>query len=197
VLVSDHPLFTVVIPTIGRPSLARTLASIDRRYADVLVVADAHEMEQRDSLKLQHLCEDFEVGCLYFDAGVHDTGSPQLHLGFLRAQGAWVLNVGDDDVYEPGAFEMMAEIIARQAEPTPLMFKTEMHANGRRGNLEPVVLWEEQTIRRGSVTGQGFVCPNDPRRMGRWVNDWTFIRETVALHGDRIEWRPELTVRCY
>lgn len=194
----SRPLFTVVIPTIGRPTLARTLESIraQSRYSDaeIIIVADTHGPLQSD---VRPLLTDDRIRYWEWDAGQHDTGSPQLHLGFGLAEGIYVLNFGDDDVYEPHAFKMIAAIIAEQQHHTPLMFKVELHPNDQRGNRGPVVLWQDRAIERFGVTGQSFVCPNDPRRMGRWVDDITFMRETVALHGGRIEWREELIARCY
>lgn len=193
-------LFTCVIPSLGRATLTGTLDSIRSQPlgmdVEVILVADTHEY--RPEVSVAEVAQIFGARYYEFDAGHHDTGSPQLDLGYRAATGLFVLAPGDDDIYVDGAFEMMADIIERQAEPIPLMFKTEMHPNPRRGDMtEPAVLWAEQRIERFNVTGQGFVCPNDPRRMGRWVDDVTFIRETVALHGGRIEWRPELIARCY
>lgn len=198
----SRPLFTVVIPTIGRPTLARTLDSIDLRMCEIIVVADTHGPLQND---VRAWCSAFRdrwlpmnprVSYLELDAGQHDTGSPQLHMGFHRASGHFILNCGDDDVYEPDAFSLLVETVSAYGD-WPLIFKAELHPAPHRGNREPVVLWDRQEIAEGHVTGQGFVCPNDPQRMGRWVNDWTFMRETVALHGGRVEWREELIARCY
>lgn len=194
----SRPLFTVVIPTIGRPSLRATLLSIrgqaSAAVAEIIVVMDTHGgLPEGAAESVSLACQEFGFWPLSFDAGSHDTGSPQLHMGFMRAQGYYILNCGDDDVYEPGAFEAI-----RAAETgIPMMFRVELLPNAQRGNREPVVLWQERRIERFNVTGQSFVCPNDPRRMGRWVDDVTFIRETVALHGGRVEWREELIARCY
>ena len=195
------PMFTVVIPTIGRPTLARTIASIrSQSYcanAEIIVVADVHGMEPKTLGMIRDVGLEYGASAVTFDAGAHDTGSPQLHLGYMHARGDWALNVGDDDVYEPGAFEAMAAVISQQPERMPLMCKVLLFPNDQRGNHRPVTLWEERSIERFKVTGQSFVCPNDPRRMGRWVDDVTFMRETVALWGGRVEWRDELIARCY
>lgn len=196
-----RPMFTVVIPTIGRETLGRTVESIrSQSYcanAEIIVVMDTHGgLPEEVEESVRSTCKASGFWPLSLDAGAHDIGSPQLHMGFQRAHGVYVLNCGDDDVYEPGAFQAMASAIERQDVYHPLMFKVELHPAPHRGNREPVVLWDRQEIAEGRVTGQGFVCPNDPQRMGRWVNDWTFMRETVALHGGRIEWREELIARC-
>lgn len=187
-----RPLFTVVIPTIGRETLARTLASIDFDVCEVVVVADTHGELQSDP---RPLLTNNRIRYREWDAGQHDTGSPQLHLGYALARGFFVLNCGDDDVFQPRAFDCIAAVM--DSDPRPLMFKVELHPNEKRGNREPVWLWSEKSIERFKVTGQSFVCPNFPQRFGRWVDDVTFMRETVALWGGRIEWREELIARCY
>lgn len=194
----SRPLFTVVIPTIGRPSLDRTLESINRDLADVLIVADTHEMTTETLANLGACAGFYGVPLLEHDAGRHDTGNAQIGWAFPQAKGRWLLNVGDDDVYEPGAFETMARAIEEQdGPPHPLMFKVELHPNAVRMDSAPVVLWSERRIKRFVVTGQSFVCPNDPERFGDWETDWRFMQGTVANYGGLVDWRDELTVRCY
>jgi hypothetical protein len=77
------------------------------------------------------------------------------------------------------------------------MFKVMLFPNEQRGNHLPVTLWQDRSIERFGVTGQSFVAWNKPGRLGRWVDDVTFMRETVALHGGRVAWREELIARCY
>jgi glycosyltransferase involved in cell wall biosynthesis len=193
-----RPLFSVVIPTVGRPTLPLTLASIDRHYAEIIVVADTHGPLQTD---VGRTAGQYGARYLEVDAGAHDTGSPQLHVGFALAEGQYILNCGDDDVYEPEVFDLLAEIVRDKPEPWPrhgpVMFKVVMHPNGARGNHAPVTLWERPAIERFNVTGQSFVCPNVPGKVGRWVDDVTLMRETVALWDGRCEWREEVIAQCY
>lgn len=189
-----RPLLTVVIPTIGRDSLPRTLASIPSDV-ETIVVADTHEM---DVDTLANVRAYTGGRCLELDAGRHDRGDSQIAYGFSVARGLWLLNCGDDDVYEPGAFNVMSRAIADQAGPQhPLMFKAEMHPNNVRLDRAPVVLWSHREIKRFKVTGQSFVCPNDPERLGVWETDWHFMATTVANFGGMVDWREELIARCY
>ena len=192
----SRPLFSVVIPTVGRPTLPQTLASIDRDYAEIIVVADTHGRLQSN---VGRTAGQYGARYLEVDAGAHDTGSPQLHVGFALAEGHYILNCGDDDVYEPEAFDLLTDAVRRQAVGghRPLMFRVVMHPNGARGNRVPVTLWEKPAIERFNVTGQSFVCPNVPGKVGRWVDDVTLMRETVALWGGRCEWREEVIAQCY
>lgn len=195
-------LFTVVIPTIGRESLPKTLASINRDYAEIIVVADTFEMGKHDANWIKLQAQEYDADFLAVDAGYHDTGSPQLQAGYAAAGGAWVMNSGDDDLYEPFAFETMARAIESLAEPVPLMFRTALHPtwpDQRRGNREIVVLWKDPVIRDKNITGQCFVIPNDQSRIGSWSIhvDFGFITDTVRLWDGRLEWRTELISQCY
>lgn len=189
-------MFSVVIPTLGRRTLERTLASIPDDV-ERIVVFDSHEPDVDAAWRTANVAVTSGASYYELDAGRHDTGSPQLALGFAEARGQWLLNCGDDDVYEPGAFDVIRAAIANQRTPHPLMFKVELLPNEARGNRRPVTLWQDRSIRRYGVTGQSFVCPNDPAKLGKWVDDVTFMRETTALHGHQIDWREELIARCY
>lgn len=101
----SRPLFTVVIPTIGRDSLPKTLASIpaaiENDLVEVIVVADAHGNNAYNLHKIEADARRFGARYLEVDAGYHDVGSPQLQAGYAAAEGQWILNCGDDDIYEP------------------------------------------------------------------------------------------------
>lgn len=195
-----EPLFTTCIPTLGRTTLARTLRSIRSQNVptEILVVFDAFEAVRGVQAATKLIAESYGARFMAFDAGRHDSGSPQLALGFTVAHGAWLLAPGDDDVYVDGAFSTMLGAINEQASPHPLMFKVRLHPAPQRGDQkEPVVLWQEKAFIRGRVTGQSFVCPNDPARLGHWVDDVTFMRQTAEKYGHEVDWRSELTVECY
>jgi hypothetical protein len=191
------PLFSVIIPTIGRPTLPRTLESIREQdsWADIVIVADTHGPLLTDA---RAVADEYRARYFELDAGRHDTGSSQIAYGMGLAHGRWLLVPGDDDVYTLGAFDVIRAAIDAQSDPCPLMFRAELHPAPQRGSQsEPILFPRERRIVEGAVTGQCFVCPNDPSRLGRWGTDWQFMRETVALYGGRVEWRDELIVRCF
>lgn len=198
--VVSRPLFTVTIPTLGRPSLPKTLAAIPADV-EVIVVADTYEMPPAVYEQVVRWCHvaGKHVRLTALDAGHHDFGSPQLALGYAEAQGAWVMNEGDDDIYEPFAFETMQRVIDQLAEPVPLMFRTVLHPSPVRGNTVPVVLWYEPVLEPCLITGQSFVIPNDPARLGSWERDRDlgFIRSTVALWGGQTSWQTSVISQCY
>lgn len=194
-----RPLFSCIVPTLGRQSLPRTLASIREQAvpAEILVVADAHGQGDDILRAIELEAGRWDARFLSLDAGRHDTGSPQIALGYRHATGAWLLVPGDDDVYLPDAFATILGAVNEQDAPHPLMFRTEMLPNAARGNTRPVTLWDRKAIERFHVTGQGFCCPNDPARLGAWVNDHVFMEQTVWNYDGRIDWREETIARCY
>lgn len=197
----SRPLFTVVIPTIGRETLVRTLESIrDQRGPDVveiIVVADAFEMEPSKLDEIRIEAKLYEARCAGVDAGRHDTGSPQLAYGYEQAQGAWIVNLGDDDLYEPYAFTAMRRAIENDVTTRPLMFRTVLHPAPHRGNELPIVLWHRPEIVRGLITGQCFAVPNVPEKLGGWVDDVTFMSETIEKWDGLVGWRTEVVSQCY
>jgi len=190
----------VVIPTLGRETLERTLASIRGQrlgnLAEILVVQDSYEATADVMIRTMETCGLYGAIYAEHNAGRHDTGSPQLALGFSKARGCYILNCGDDDVYEPWAFPTMRQAI--EGEPTrPLMFRTVLHPAPQRGDQrESIVLWQERRIERGRITGQCFLAPNVPEKLGRWVDDVTFMAETVEKWGS-VGWRTEVISQCY
>lgn len=194
------PLFTVVIPTLGRPTLPHTLASINPAFAETIVVADAFDMVPDRLNEIANVVRAFHARFEAVDAGRHNHGSPQLQHGYAIARGRWILNLGDDDRFEPYAFQTMASILETMPIPTPAMFRVVLHPAPQRGAQRlPVVLWAEPIIRRSWMTGQSFVIPNRPDRMGSWLHDQDvgFIETTLELWHDRVEWRPEVIEQCY
>lgn len=194
----SRPELTICIPTQGRHTLPAALESLRPEYqggvrAEVLVVADTHSPLLTD-VRLH--CLDDGVTYVEHDAGYHDWGYPQLRRGYELAQGAYILNCGDDDVYVPGALPAILNAIEETGEG-PLMFRAEMHPSPNRGHRRPVVLWSERRLAEQVITGQNLATPNVPGRIGGWANDWKHALETVALWGGRVHWREETIARCY
>jgi glycosyltransferase involved in cell wall biosynthesis len=193
-----RPDLTIVIPTQGRATLPRCLASLwaqfhDGYRAEVLVVADTHSPLLMD---VRAACRAEGVTYLEHDAGYHDWGYPGLRYGYEQASGSHILNIGDDDAYIPGALPAIMAAIEEVGEG-PVMFRAEMHPSPNRGNGRPVVLWSQQRLEEQVITGQNLATPNVPGRIGGWSNDWKHALETVALWGGLVHWREEIIVRCY
>lgn len=196
---TKRPTFTVVIPTLGRPGLPLTLESARHENVEIIVVADTYRMMRYDVNTIREIAESSNARFLAVDADRHDHGSPQLQAGYECAECSWIMNLGDDDLYEPLAFETMQRAIDEIGEPMPMMFRSVLHPGPQRGNTVPVVLWHEPVLERSKMTGQCFVIPNDQSRIGSWLPDQDVghITETVRLWGGRIAWRTEVLAQCY
>lgn len=189
---------SIVIPTQGRETLRRCLASMrpehQRGYRpEVLVVADTHSPL---FMNVADVCRAEGVTYLEHDAGYHDWGYPQLAYGYANASGSHIMNYGDDDVYLPGAFTAIRAAIDKVG-PGPVMFRAAMYPSPNRGNTIPVVLWSEKRLAEKVITGQNLATPNVPGKIGGWSNDWKHALETVALWDGCVHWREEIICRCF
>lgn len=189
-----RPLLSVVIPTQGRETLPRALASIRRGQivgAEVVIVADTHSPLLSD---VGAVAQTYGARYLELDAGRHDYGYDQIQRGMERASGEYVLSIGDDDEYLPGALDGIAAAIAEQESPRPLLFKAVMKWGQ--------VLWDEPVLRMSHISTQNICAPNLPEMLGSWLGriyqaDYLFIAETVAKWCGLVAWRDEVIVQCH
>lgn len=195
----SRPELTIVIPTRGRATLERCLESMFPRHhggyrPEVMVVADTHSPLLMD---VELRARIFGARYVEHDAGRHDWGYPQLQVGYALATGSHILNIGDDDVYTEGAFEMIRAAI-EASDPGPRLFRAEMHPSPNRGNTEPVLLWAERgRFERQHITGQNLCTPNATGRLGMWTDDFAHAEMVVAAWGGQVAWRDEIIARCY
>lgn len=173
---------SVVIPTLGRPSLERTLASC-ADADEIVVVLDT----ARGCTGLP--CElpanaVFAAG----EFGVTGGHAGRAH-GIGLATGTHLAFFDDDDEYLPGAIGLMRDAACER----PVIFRMDDYRHG--------VIWRDPSIWFGNVSTQMYVVPNDPARLGSWAphrpgwpqpgGDYTFIAETVAMMGEPV-WREEI-----
>src|SRR5262245_34201778 len=102
------PTFTVLIGTIGRPTLKTSLDSIARQVRlagdQVLVAIDSFEQGARPDIRA--LVESYGPGfvAVHYDSGYHWYGIEQINyaLRTVHVTGSHVLTIGDDDVFVDG-----------------------------------------------------------------------------------------------
>lgn len=214
---------SIIIPSVGRPTLERTIRSLIRQPGDLrweaIVVGDSHADTWRRQLeKIQPLlwrldCEYLGVRpaeygertyvpsnrLLYFeyDGGVHCYGQPQRNAGIAEARGQYLSWLGDDDVYLPGAFPSIAARI-RGAPLAPHLFRWVSPWKQMMWG-KPGVIGEAP----GEIDAECIVTPNVQDRLGVWANlyqgDWYFIKETVekwAAVGVEAVWCPEVIAQA-
>lgn len=184
------PTLSVVIPTPGRASLARTLDSIAPQMGpgdQVIVVGDTREGQLPP---MEALCGRHPAGPLYvpFTDGLMSWGHHQIQYGLGFATGDYVLAQDDDDIYLPGAFDA----IRAAASDNPgrvLLFRF------RSQRLGGVVFWHTpgpEWIRQGHIGGHCLVQPNIPGKVGqltaRYEGDFDWIVDTLARHEEPPVW---------
>lgn len=183
-----RPLLSVVIPTIGRPTLARTLASIRRQapaaQCQIVVVADTHAGTfAADLAAVPALCARYAAFGASYDGGSHCYGQQQRQHGMTLARGRWLLFGQDDSAWLPGAWETIAGAL-RGGPAVPHLFRVQTWQAG--------VVPRNHRLELGNCDADGIAVPNDPTRLGTWglayTGDYSFIQETVALYDGQVEW---------
>ena len=175
---------TVITPTISRPSLRDTLASIAPQLAagdEHLVIGDG---PQPDAAAM---CAEF--GASYHDGPVSGSwGTAQRDYGIGLATGDWLLFCDDDDVFAPGALDAVRAAVVDNPR-TPHVFKM------RRERYHDE-LWAFPEIREGNVGTPMIVTPRFAM-MPTWVDRWhaytadcRFAQRLADAHG--VIWRKEV-----
>jgi glycosyltransferase involved in cell wall biosynthesis len=171
---------SVLVATLGRPTLERTLASITSQFLpgdQVIVIGATPDIEARAAL----------AGCTFVQAQPgRNWGGHERAVGIQHATGDYVCFLDDDDVYVPGARVAMEQ--AMTSHPgQPTIFK--MHIAWTGG-----ALWTEPVLRMGNLGTPMLFLPNDARaKRGTWDmkygNDFRFI-EACHYAPDTIHWDP-------
>lgn len=182
--------FSLVIPTISRPTLARTLLSLrgqDWQEGDeVLLVGDgpqpvAEAFWKQLNLPGRYIETPTQLG--YWGHGIRNWINDE-----RLATGTHLLNQDDDDVCRPGAIEDIRQALSA-APDRPHIFRMATLHDGR-------VLWRAKAIEHGNVGTPMIVVPNAAGRLGRWGNfhggDLAFLTETLSFYPDGPVWREEV-----
>lgn len=186
----------VIIPTQGRPTLARTLASIEAQTLmggdEVIVVADTRAPLLSDVAGLvAHVGVSSLATYRYLahDGGRMSWGHDQINVGLSQARAAWLAIQDDDDVYTPGAFTAIREATVDHTGPVLFRFRTHYG----------LVVWDARgVIAEGHIGGHCLLQPNIRDRVGamtpRYEGDYDWIVDTVAKWGGpaSVKWDPTL-----
>jgi glycosyltransferase involved in cell wall biosynthesis len=179
----------VIIPTLGRPTLERQLASIATQLCDgdeVLMVGDGPQP------LAAKLAEAFGAPLSYFELRSPKPnmwGDPQRNFAMPLARGDYLVFQDDDNVMLPGAFAAM-RAAAAEDPGRPLIFRVR-YLDGRIAPSGDALLYGDFDT----------ACGIWPRRgpLGTWPGayggDYFFARQTLDLYPDRDHaavWRPEV-----
>jgi len=175
-LTTHAPTVSVIVPTIGRASLAATLASIEVWPGDEVIVVGI----------IAAALPSVGVQCIACPSG-RDWGATERTIGMAHARGDYLAFIDDDDVYLPGARAAMAAAIAETAA-VPVLFRMRYPESG-------AVLWRVPQLKIGNVSTQMILIPNDRARLGRWSprreGDFDFLRTSGWRHAE-FAWRPDV-----
>lgn len=181
---------SVIVPTVGRLSLGRTLDSIAHQLEadEVIVVADS----DFDAFRAASIYFDYDDSRWQFaecGGDEHGKGYAQRELGITLAHGTHLLFMDDDDVYEEGALDLFRNAACDR----PVIFRMAHPQHG--------LLWRYQELVFGNVGTPMFMVPNEPEKLGRWApyrkglnepgGDFSFIAGCVAGMGAPV-WRHEV-----
>jgi glycosyltransferase involved in cell wall biosynthesis len=174
---------SILVPTCGRPTLQRALASLAAQPLDptdeVLVIGgDAGVIASfaAGGYELRHIPS----------ALGHDWGNMERTLGISVARGTHLAFMDDDDWWLPGARAAIAD--AMQRTPThPVLFRMQ-YLDGR-------LLWDKKLVACGNVSTIQILIPNDPLRLGRWTKrregDYDFLASMKWPASD-VVWREDV-----
>lgn len=172
---------SVVIPTVGRASLARALESA--RGADEILVA-------WDTTVSQGSMPSHIDGATLIPVRGGDHGYTGRTEAARAATGTHLAFLDDDDVYTPGAVDLMRTMACDH----PVIFQMDHNAHG--------ILWREPVLEFGNVGTPMFLVPNVPDKLGTWAahlpglpepgGDFTFIAGCVEKMGAPV-WVDQVT----
>src|ERR1051326_995747 len=123
------PTFTVLIGSIGRPSLRHTLDSVARQRRvpgdQVIVGFDAFEQSAADLEARIEFVRSYGEGfqaCAY-DSGYHWLGVEQINhaLRTIPITGSHVFTLGDDDIFVDGAYDRL-RLVCAAAPLRPVLY---------------------------------------------------------------------------
>lgn len=174
-------MISFIVPTLGRPSLLNTLASIEMQRGDeILVVGD--RIPEKITLPTPRLGVIRHIQC----APGGDWGHSERNFSTPFARGRYIAHIDDDDVYRRGTRAVMGEAIA--ATPgRPVIFRMQFPCG--------ITLWQDPQIRCGNLGTPCFLIPNRPTMLGTWMpyvgGDCAFLETSKWKHEEYV-WRPEV-----
>ncbi len=167
-------MISFLVPTIGRPSLLQTLASIETWPGDEILIVG--EQMPTDDPRCRF------VEC----ARGNDWGHAERNYATPMANGRYLAHIDDDDVYVPGTRALMQNAIETTPD-RPVLFRMKFPCG--------ITLWEEPALRCGNMGTPCILIPNVPEKLGTFgsfVGGDTNYLETMKWPQSEIVWRPEV-----
>lgn len=178
---------SVIVPTVGRPSLTATLQSIapDVSAGDhVIVVGDVPPGCERDIRALvQHFARDSAARwtVAWPSEPLGNWGHPARNMAIAQhVDTSHVCTIDDDDVYLPGGLELVRRYGCREK---PVVFKARWGAGHPAAG---VVLWHWPEVKAGNVATPMVVWPAAAAALwgDRYEGDFDFYRQLEDEYGE-------------
>lgn len=175
VLQTPVATLSVIIATIGRPSLQRTLESVRQQDLipgdEIFVIHDGPMSPEVERVWNE---SGLPGRLVALDDGPHrDWGAAARTVGMTLANGSHLIWQDDDDTYLPGAFSVIRRECTQEPEAF-LLFRM-AYPNGW-------LLWQHPQVVGGNVTTQIFVAPRK-LPLGVWgthyAGDYDFIASSI------------------
>jgi len=186
------PWLSVVIPTIGRDTLAVTLESLraqpESAGVEVLVVADTHGAvnAQLEYRRKDVVAEGFTW--LEYDAGLHCVGQPQRTFGAKAASAPWVWFSQDDNIAAADSLANIEVAIDAQTHPRPLFFRMRTYWGD--------TVWHDQQLRQANIDADCLVFPREIAYQVEWglryEGDLDAAIRAFNLSGGDVAWVDEV-----
>lgn len=190
----DDFSLTVIVPTISRPSLGRTLLSLLHqpwRRPDVVLVLPDGNQPRAKQLSVQFPARFKYVRVPWREPKKDQSHTPRnwvLHEVGLSTTHFTVLD--DDDVWTPDALELIRTKVSL-APAAMHLFRMDGRNDPRIGKI----LWEDKEVRKGNVGTPMSVCPFDDHvakyEEQKYGGDFTFIKSESETH--EVVWHEEVT----
>jgi glycosyltransferase involved in cell wall biosynthesis len=185
---------SVIVPTLGRQTLPRTLDSIVWQLNpgdELLVVSDGWISHVADQVSHYQSHEHPYYVSYHRGPTTMNNGASQRDLGIERALGDVLLFMDDDDIYARGALESI-RLRIKDSYGMPHIFQM------RYGN-QGGVLWREPKFEFGNVGTPMFTVPRLPS-LPKWASypknahDFHFINDVVnKMFGGHVGWHNIVT----
>lgn len=149
---------SIIVPTLGRPTLARTLSSLVLQPGDEwIVVGDGVRPEARAICK----AHDARPGQIHYFETPETLfyGHAQRTFGMQQAHGTHLAFMDDDDVYVVRARQWMELATIRTADK-PII--------GQVTDRNGMFIWRTKELKLGNISTQMGLFPNVPERLGVW-----------------------------
>jgi glycosyltransferase involved in cell wall biosynthesis len=170
------PVFSVIIPTVGRATLRSTLRRLrseTRGDVEAIVVSDGDFPDAKRTV-------ESEGARFITGPETRHWGNAQRMMGISEARGRYLLFIDDDDVHRRGAFARIRGAVAQNPDRI-FIFRMVRHGE---------VLWRYPSVQEANQGTPQLLIPNVPGRVGSWLtndryqSDFDFLCECIGLQGD-------------